>query len=174
MKDIIENNLESKKCTKCLKVKLLTDFRKKSANKSGYAAECKVCNVTRFNDWKDNLPEDKLEAKRAYARLYAKTYVYKDISKRRKGWKLSKLKSKYNLTEADVVQMVSDHNNKCAICKKIFGTDMTDKMTRYNIDHCHKTKKVRGLLCTRCNLALGNLEDDINILQSMIKYLSAA
>jgi hypothetical protein len=39
------------------------------------------------------------------------------------------------------------------------------------IDHCHKTGKFRGWLCHACNLALGNLGDSVENLQSAIKYL---
>ena len=40
------------------------------------------------------------------------------------------------------------------------------------IDHCHETGKVRGLLCSKCNIALGNFDDDIETLKRAISYLS--
>lgn len=41
----------------------------------------------------------------------------------------------------------------------------------WSIDHCHKTGKVRGLLCKTCNTGIGHLKDDPNILRSAINYL---
>lgn len=52
---------------------------------------------------------------------------------------------------------------KCAICK----IDMTSLC----IDHCHKTNKIRGLLCNPCNLGLGNFKDNPKYLKKAIKYL---
>lgn len=51
----------------------------------------------------------------------------------------------------------------CEICG-------SQKLIRY--DHDHATNKFRGWLCQNCNLMLGNAKDDINILQTAIKYLS--
>jgi hypothetical protein len=39
------------------------------------------------------------------------------------------------------------------------------------VDHCHTTGKIRGLLCSKCNPALGAFNDNIEILNSAIKYL---
>jgi hypothetical protein len=58
-----------------------------------------------------------------------------------------------------------DQEGKCAICKEPETTRVL------SIDHCHKTNKVRGLLCQRCNLGLGNFLDSRGNLQSAIDYL---
>lgn len=52
---------------------------------------------------------------------------------------------------------------KCPICGK--------KATRLQIDHCHRTGKVRGLLCARCNRALGQFGDSIKGLMKAVNYL---
>jgi len=39
------------------------------------------------------------------------------------------------------------------------------------VDHCHVTGKYRGLLCNRCNTSLGFVNDDIELLENMVKYL---
>ena len=54
----------------------------------------------------------------------------------------------------------------CAICKK------EDKKRSLSIDHCHTTLKVRGLLCKKCNSAIGFFEDDKRLLKNAIKYLN--
>jgi hypothetical protein len=44
-------------------------------------------------------------------------------------------------------------------------------LTRPVIDHCHITGKVRGLLCSKCNKALGLFSDNLNTLEQALKYL---
>ena len=62
--------------------------------------------------------------------------------------------------------MFKKQNNKCAIC----GIEFSDNNKAF-VDHCHKTNRVRGLLCTRCNTLLGMAKDNIEILQKAITYL---
>jgi hypothetical protein len=58
--------------------------------------------------------------------------------------------------------MLRSQNGFCLICAN------SEKLV---IDHCHSTGKIRGLLCNRCNVAIGLMDDDINKLQSAIIYL---
>lgn len=69
---------------------------------------------------------------------------------------------KYGLTKEDFNKLSKKQNGKCAIC---------NKKTNLYIDHCHTNKHVRGLLCQKCNSALGLLQDNINILTNAINYL---
>ncbi len=62
-------------------------------------------------------------------------------------------------------------NNVCAICKEANKTKRNNKLKRMAIDHCHKTMKVRGLLCQHCNALIGYAKDSTEILKSAIKYL---
>lgn len=58
-------------------------------------------------------------------------------------------------------------NATCAICKK-HKSNFTRALA---VDHCHTTGKIRGLLCTNCNRALGNIKDSIDNLKNAIEYL---
>lgn len=77
-------------------------------------------------------------------------------------------KRQHGITPDDFQTMLQAQNNCCAICK-------VDKLRagkrRFSVDHCHQTKRVRGLLCTRCNTMIGNACDDIGILQAAIAYI---
>lgn len=82
---------------------------------------------------------------------------------------------KYGLTVDDYIKMEQERNGLCDICGK---PEM--KKSRLSIDHDHSCcpgagscgKCVRGLLCSKCNMALGLVSDNTDILRAMIKYLS--
>ena len=64
--------------------------------------------------------------------------------------------------------LVSQYGEQCQICGRCDGDDNGAKLA---VDHCHKTGKIRGLLCNRCNRGIGFLQDDVNLLQQAIEYL---
>lgn len=69
----------------------------------------------------------------------------------------SRLLSDYGITSSDYDQMLSAQNGRCKLC----GTSDKGRSDRYkywNVDHSHKTGKVRGLLCHTCNISVGKLE----------------
>ena len=84
------------------------------------------------------------------------------------------LKTTYGLTLEDYEEMLSKQDGKCAICQvsQDISIDRRGrvKSTLY-IDHCHKTGKVRGLLCSLCNNGLGNFRDSDELLNKAVEYL---
>ncbi|MFF7634246.1 endonuclease domain-containing protein [Kitasatospora sp. NPDC008050] len=64
--------------------------------------------------------------------------------------------------------MLDDQEYKCAICGDEF--QYTGIRTTANVDHCHKTGRVRGLLCENCNKAFGLVRESIETLEAMIAY----
>ena len=82
-------------------------------------------------------------------------------------WK-SKLKQAYNLTPDQYYSMLKDQNGGCAICGT---TNPRAKRSYFCVDHCHYTGVVRGLLCSSCNIGIGNLKDSRLLLQKALKYL---
>ena len=77
-----------------------------------------------------------------------------------------KLKGRYGITFNDKLEMIYKQNNKCAVCGDVF-----DGYKNAFVDHNHFTNQVRGILCKRCNFAIGNSRENILILESIIKYL---
>jgi hypothetical protein len=75
------------------------------------------------------------------------------------------LQRTYGLTEADVAAMLEEQGGVCAICR---GAEPA------HVDHDHATGAVRGMLCFRCNAALGQLGDDPEVLVRAARYLLAA
>lgn len=80
-----------------------------------------------------------------------------------RAWRLRK---QYGLSVEDWNQMLVNQGNCCAIC-------CTKEKPHYNwhVDHNHKTGKVRGLLCNRCNQAIGLAKENLIILHKMMEYL---
>lgn len=76
----------------------------------------------------------------------------------------------YGITLEDYHKMYNDQDGKCAICK-VSESELNHTL---NIDHCHTTEKVRGLLCKACNQCLGLIDDNITTLNNLINYLSNA
>lgn len=65
----------------------------------------------------------------------------------------------YGLTNEQLVQLLHRQGGRCQICRQSFVRGRALRKTFY-VDHCHKTQRVRGLLCPRCNTAIGLLGDN--------------
>lgn len=80
---------------------------------------------------------------------------------------------KYGITPMQHAEMLAAQSGVCAVClgapKSVNGK--SGKITDFNIDHCHATGKVRGLLCSHCNRGIGMLQDSPEILRSAAAYL---
>lgn len=74
-----------------------------------------------------------------------------------------KLRRKYGISEADFQRLLAKQKGLCAVCESAPGTD---------VDHNHVTGKVRGILCPKCNKALGLFKDSSFVLAKAIFYLN--
>jgi len=89
------------------------------------------------------------------------------------------LKSRYGITPEQFDSMFAAQSGKCAICRRKAGVKSSGSdrhkanewMKGLVVDHCHVTGEVRGLLCQFCNVALGNLQDDPEIVRAAARYL---
>lgn len=82
-----------------------------------------------------------------------------------------KAASRLKMSIDQYYEMLQSQGNKCAICNREETRMYKGKFTRLCVDHCHKTGKVRAMLCHSCNTGIGKMEDSIEILQSAIEYL---
>lgn len=89
-------------------------------------------------------------------------YGKKNKEKRRN----AAIKHRYGITNKDYDELLEKQNNLCAICK----SNLNSKR-KFDIDHCHSSGKVRGLLCSLCNTGLGKFRDNIDFLNEAINYL---
>lgn len=110
----------------------------------------------------------------AGSKAWWKKYYQKNKVKQRERF----LQSKYGITSKDYEQMLSDQDNKCAICGidadiRIVGKTGKRKQFRLAVDHDHETGRVRALLCNKCNMFVGHIENNKDILPTVLKYLQA-
>jgi Recombination endonuclease VII len=80
------------------------------------------------------------------------------------------MKRLYRFTLADRRKMFAAQEGKCAMCGRPEGTT---QYTKLHVDHCHKTQKVRALLCGRCNVGIGHMGDDPQLVKKAAAYLLA-
>lgn len=124
--------------------------------------DCVYCARKRRSEYfKDLQKREKINTRRR------KNYR-EDKGARKEKNKRNSLKQLYGLTLEQFNSMRKDQNFCCAICKK--PEQECSKKTLY-VDHSHVTKKVRGLLCSRCNSILGFFDEDIAKIEQAIKYL---
>lgn len=84
----------------------------------------------------------------------------------------SHLRRNYSLTEFEFEELFKRQKGLCKICN-IEMTRKSREARAVNVDHCHMTGEVRGLLCQNCNKMLGYCKDDPDILRNAIIYLTA-
>ena len=146
---------KKKKCYKCNRIKSFKDFNKSKINKSQVRSLCKSCNLKSSNDWRNK--------NRQKINLMAQIRRKNDPMKFRNLY----LKRTYNLTLCDYNKLLNNQNKCCKICKIKYNKVNKGLM----VDHCHKTGKVRGLLCNLCNRGLGHFKDSPKLLMNAKKYL---
>jgi Recombination endonuclease VII len=81
--------------------------------------------------------------------------------------KAEKLQLRYGLTYEQWENMRQAENYSCMIC----GITEDEIGKKLDVDHCHESGKVRGILCNPCNSLLGHARDRIEILEASIQYL---
>ena len=74
------------------------------------------------------------------------------------------LRHKYGIDLVDYNRMLNEQDGKCKICKA--------EVKRLVVDHCHITKRVRGLLCNHCNVGIGMLKESENIMREALNYIN--
>lgn len=136
-------------CKTCNVEKNISEFPVRKGYRDGIRPHCIVC-------------RREYEVKSFHKHKHKRPYCYEyDRDK--------KLKSAYGIGYAEYLKMFAAQGGACAIC----GTTSTGKRKAFHVDHCHETGNIRGLLCSNCNSGIGNLRDDIKLLQRAIEYLQS-
>jgi translation initiation factor 2 beta subunit (eIF-2beta)/eIF-5 len=161
------------RCSRCEIKKPLDAFYKDKRLRHGRRYECTEC-LKKISD----LPENKQRNKTLkLARMQNPEYVkwlngrYRAYRKTEKGKRLY-LKTSlapYGMSAADYERVLKAQHSVCAICGS--PDPGTNRTSRFAVDHCHVTGKVRGLLCGQCNLAIGYMKDRPDLLIKAAEYL---
>lgn len=156
-------------CLKCNIKKPLEDFGTRTRNSHGKRGRCKLCEI---EDRKIYLTPERIEQGRITSRKWFFNHR-EEVRKKQLIWcknnkehrfkyqRKLQLQKRYGITQEQYDVMSIEQNHKCKICK----SDNPGHNNKYfYVDHCHKTKIVRGLLCRHCNMAIGQFNDNaINI-----------
>jgi len=147
------NNIDKKRATN----------RKWSNNNKDYMKKYRENNSEYFSEYNKRWRKDNIE----HVKQYEKEYNKKTKKRRSIRDRIKKLDIEYGLTPLDYNNMLIKQNYRCDICN--IHVDELNKTLC--VDHNHNTGNVRALLCSKCNSALGFVDENKNILKNMINYL---
>lgn len=153
--------MATKICTRCKENKNINKFGNRSSSKDGLNYICKECNENQKKKWRTENPDKYKKASKKHYNENKDRYAAINRKNNLKRW--------YGLKPEDVEELLKKQNHTCAIC----GKHESEFKKILEIDHDHKTGKVRGMLCHKCNKMLGLIDDSIDILKKSIEYLGA-
>jgi hypothetical protein len=143
-----------KACSSCGQVKQASEFYRRQASNDGLQKQCKPCS------------NERVARKRASNREYMRSYMRSDAG--RAACRRHLLKKKYGLTTEQFNKLLTSQEHSCACCGR---KEAGGRSNQWNVDHCHVTGEVRGLLCNSCNVGLGCLGDDLQGIRNALSYL---
>jgi hypothetical protein len=158
----------TKLCSKCQIEKDISEFYPKMGR-------CKKCHNGWCIAWAKRNPYKNREISKKWYHAKPENRQ-RSIDKARRWQKANRERDKlqqfrnsllrnYNLPYEEYSRMVEDQNGKCAICLEL------PSRTHLDVDHNHATGKIRQLLCSRCNTAIGLLKESQELFQKATEYL---
>ena len=148
-----------KSCANCYQIKPHSSFGKRKKSKyGGLGSYCHPCRRTMNRKWWEEQPK-------VYKRKLNRDVNYSLRNKERS--RNNYLLRNYGIGIDQYNKMLDAQGGKCAICEK--HQELCKKSLA--VDHCHKTKTIRSLLCGDCNTGIGKFKDDVSLLKKVIEYL---
>lgn len=143
-------------CSICTEAKPGSDFGKDKSRKNGLAVRCKVCMNKTNRRWR--------EANREKSRSSRDRWSERNREHIREKY----YRRTYGIGVDDVARMLLEQDSACAICTR---RDPVVSTGGFHVDHDHRTGQVRALLCGRCNIAIGLLDDSPERAEALAAYL---
>ena len=134
---------ESKVCPRCGEDKPRSEYGNSRSRRDGAEYACRPCTGAYYKKYRARLDRTQ-EARRSRLR-------------------------RYGITPEQYDEILAFQGDRCAICQ----TDHPGGPGKYswNVDHCHETGQVRGLLCLQCNAGIGKLRDSPTLVHAALRYL---
>ena len=155
----------TKTCSTCYIEKPVAEFSKQSIRQDGLNITCKICLKARHDiRYKDPIKRQRI---RDAGARWRERNPDADADKT--------LRRKYGITLTQYDEMFAAQGGVCALCKRSETTNRRKRgegRERLAVDHCHDTGRVRGLLCFKCNTAIGSLGDTEEDARKVVEYLS--
>jgi hypothetical protein len=160
-----------KRCKKCGAVRPFDDFYLAAGNRDGRRGECKECSLALRKRWYQNNRERSMAYVRAWQQANperVKAWRRKNRERRLEKMREIHLRSKFGLTPDEYDRILQAQGGVCALCE----SSPTQGISLH-VDHDHGTGEIRGLLCMRCNNALGLFREDPDVLKRAARYVTA-
>jgi Recombination endonuclease VII len=158
-----------KQCKKCGAVKPLDEFYSAVGNRDGRRGECKECSLAQRKRWY----RENRERSMAYVRSWqqanpdrVKAWRLKNRKRRLEKLREIHLRNKFGLTPDEYDRMLEAQGGVCALCESPPTPGIS-----LHVDHDQGTGEIRGLLCVRCNNALGLFREDADLLKRAARYV---
>lgn len=164
--------LVARECSRCREVKPTQDFAVNRKSKDGLQGACRECSKV-YGRKRVDVPEVGARYRAYYRQRYqersdemreaAREYRLANPETVAKTSRKSLLKKKYGLTLEEFDELLAGQDGRCAIC-------LVD-VEKPHVDHDHVTGKVRALLCSCCNTAIGQMQDNAAVMRRAADYV---
>jgi hypothetical protein len=152
-----------KHCSACGTPHPVEEFHRDSSTATGLTSACRRARAKYGSGARD--PEKRRRVEAAYRERNRDAIRERG----RKRWRTDQLPALYGITVEQYDEMIARQQGKCAIC----SYEPAPGERRLSVDHDHGTGAVRALLCGRCNVALGMLREDPDLIRAAAEYLEA-
>jgi hypothetical protein len=168
---------------------------RKEKKRNGILLRCKLCRLEKDAKWRENNKEKHIAASTRWKqnnreqynkwlrddrKKYPEKYrerekLQRENDKERIGidvYRSREIIRRRGLTKEQYDEMFLAQDHKCYICSnEETRKSRSGEIAKLCVDHCHKTEKVRKLLCHSCNAGIGYFKDDLELLQKAIAYI---
>ncbi len=158
-----------KRCTKCGEAKSEGEFYAAKGTRDGLRGDCKACHAARAKDWYAKNRQRSIANVARWQREnreHVRAYRRRRNAERRTEIREYTLLRKYGVTLAEYETILASQGGGCAICG-----DVPEDGRSFHVDHLDDV--VRGVLCVRCNNALGQLKEDPELAARALDYLES-
>lgn len=156
----------TKLCSRCQRDLPVTEFTKRG-DSDKLRSHCRACRGRYTKAYKAANPDRAAEIQRAARRRHYVSHADELRAKSRR-----QRFDNYGITQDEFEALLASQGGVCAICREPeTARHQNGDVRSLAVDHDHDTGRVRGLLCTNCNQALGKFKDDAERLQRAVEYL---